>query len=487
MTLKKILCLVAILTLTVFATVSCNLFGNGGGDDEPGTDPGAVTVKSIYIVDGTTPERCIKGEVIDTSSVKVMAVYTDNTEKELSITDVNLSVSDTSKAGTATITAKYGDFFTTKQIPVVELRGILITKIAGVNYNKNIKKLNVNVEVGATIDYSDLTLELTYSNGVDVMQEVIEYSDDAGITVNIPETTIPGSYPITVEYQGATSADDRCTLIISNSLLSLEYVEGSVSNYFTVTSKQDAATIELIATYADGSSVVVTKDDGVTVSNITTSEVGTFSYTASFGGMSVTVPYTVISDIVLTGITVKPGSFNLTYKIGDEVSALANMILSVNYSDGRSTEIAAVNAEDPAHPITVIGYDNITTAASGTFTLTIMYNDGIDDKSFNIPVTVMDYTSIRVEGIENCTIGTGNGAFNLKNIKVFAVYPDGTEIEIDADKFSVLGTVKNNVAGVYTIVVSYKNLKQTFAITVSDTYADDLDNTDNLTPEVSLG
>lgn len=485
MTLKKILCLIAILTLTVFATVSCNLFGNGG-DDQPGDDP-VTTVKSIYIVDGTTPERCLKGEVIDTSSIKVMAVYSDNTEVELSATDINFSVSDTSKAGTATVTARYKDLLATKQIPVVELRGILITKIAGINYNKNIKKLNINVEVGATVNYSDLTLELTYSNGIDVMQETLTYSENAGITVNIPETTTPGSYPVTVEYGGVKSADDRCTLIISNSLLNLEYVDGSVSNYFTVTSKQTGDTIELLATYADGTSVVVTKDDGVTVSKIDTSAIGNFTYTASFGGMSVTIPYTVISDIVITDITVDTTTFNLTYKIGDTVSALDAMKLTVHYSDGRTTELSAVNANDPNHPVRIVGYESISTAEAGTFTLSIMYDDGIDSKSFNIPVTVMDYTSIRVEGIENCTIGTGNGAFNLNGIRVWAVYPDGTEIEIDKDEFSVLGTVKNNVAGTYIIVVSYNNLKETFVIIVSDTFVDDTDNESNLTPEVPLG
>ena len=473
MTLKKILCLIAILTLTVFATVSCNLFGNGG-DDQPGDDP-VTTVKSIYIVDGTTPERCLKGEVIDTSSIKVMAVYTDNTEVELSATDINFSVSDTSKAGTATVTARYKDFLATKQIPVVELRGILITKIAGINYNKNIKKLNINVEVGATVDYSDLTLELTYSNGIDVMQDTLTYSENAGITVNIPETTTPGSYPVTVEYSGVKSADDRCTLIISNSLLNLEYVDGSVSNYFTVTSKQTGDTIELLATYADGTSVVVTKNDGVNVSKIDTSAIGNFTYTASFGGMSV------------TDITVDTTTFNITYKIGDTVSALDAMKLTVHYSDGKTTELSAVNANDPNHPVRIVGYESISTAEAGTFTLSIMYDDGVDSKSFNIPVTVMDYTSIRVEGIENCTIGTGNGAFNLNGIRVWAVYPDGTEIEIDADEFSVLGTVKNNVAGTYIIVVSYNNLKETFVIIVSDTFVDDTDNESNLTPEVPLG
>ena len=99
MTLKKTLCLVLTLLLTIVCAVSCN----------PQEDPGKATLTKLEIDPLSIATDCYVGGTINTSTIKAIATYSDGTIKEIGADSLTVVAQpDTTTAGQTTLTVSYG-------------------------------------------------------------------------------------------------------------------------------------------------------------------------------------------------------------------------------------------------------------------------------------------------------------------------------------------------------------------------------------------
>ena len=91
---------------TIFMIVGCSS-GTEGGSGE------AKTLKSIYIASAPSKTSYTVGDIIDTTGLKVIALYSDNFEVDVT-KSVTISGFDSKTTGTKTVTVSYTEASVTK-------------------------------------------------------------------------------------------------------------------------------------------------------------------------------------------------------------------------------------------------------------------------------------------------------------------------------------------------------------------------------------
>lgn len=174
--------------LVPFSLLLTLLMGcNSNNNNTPGTVVPEVKLESISFVAPTKTEYKV-GEELDLEGLRVFAHYSDETKKELSDNEYQVTGFDSSKMGEVEITIIFQDF--TKTFTVTIIENVTLVSIFIVEPDKTIYK------VGEELDLTGFQLMAKYSNDEEKEIPESEYQ------ISGFDSSKPGEIIINVSYQG---------------------------------------------------------------------------------------------------------------------------------------------------------------------------------------------------------------------------------------------------------------------------------------------
>ena len=360
MALKKIMCLILMVVLSVLCIASCDF----GTTEEPPTPEKTIT--KIEYVNGSMDTTITAGDTLNTSGLKIKVIYSDGSSAEVGVNQLTLSRVDTFIAGTKKLTITYEGFKTEVSI-VVEAVSAPATPTA----ITNIKGFPTALSIGDSFSTAATTATVSFSDGssknVGIAGGLIV--DDSAVN-----TAKSGTYYVYVSYEGCTPVPVAVT--VSATLVGIELDAASINTQFFQGDTVNLSAMKVYAVYSDNEKVRLNASDLVVDSAaITTDTIGersfTITYTVDSEDYVITVPYTVVKKPIR--IEIDEASVNATVALGGAVDTSA-IAVKVIYSDEteETVEIAALQ----------IG--SVSTSTAGEKTLTVRYGDLTD----SITITV---------------------------------------------------------------------------------------------------
>ena len=219
-------------------------------------------------------------------------------------------------------------------------------------------------------------------------------------------------------------------------------------NTYWVGEELDLTGMSVTATYSDDTTEVITA--GYTVTGYDANTAGQQTVTVTYEGFTATFAVTV-NEIVLVGITVTPPT-KTDYAYG-EVLNLDGMQVIVNWSDGRTEEVAdgytveGFDANTPGEQIITVTYEGFT----ATFTVTV---EAAPVVLIGIYVTAPDKTEY-----------AWGEMLDLTGMTVTGNYSDGSSHGI-TEGYIVTG-FDPEVVGQQWVSVTYEGCSMSFSVTVA--------------------
>ena len=360
------------------------------------------------------------GEELDLTGMKVLAVYSDGSEKD--VTDqVVLTGYDANTPGMQTVVVTFESewvtFTATVSAPVIT--GIAVTAPTKTEYWK-----------GEELDTTGMVVTAAYSNG---SEEIV--TEDADVTGYDPGT--PGEQTVTVTYEGMTAT---FTVTVNEIVLIGIYVTAPDKTEYLLGEPLDLTGMVVTGNYSDGSSHGIT--NGYTVSGYDPNVAGVQWVSVSYDGCSMAFPVTVIAPaedatLMLGQVTAVPGetvAVQLTMK-GNP--GIASAKLKVHFDSDLLTLTAvedggilgeAVHKPELTQPYTLCWANDLATenyyhngvlatlyftvaedAAPGEYPITLSYgtnNGDIMDADLNDVYFEVENGSVIVENVQEEDDGT---------------------------------------------------------------------------------
>ena len=250
----------------------------------------APTLSSLTLQAPTKTSYYV-GDAVSTSGMKVTAVYSDNSTKDVT-SDATVSGLSTDSAGTKTVTVSYGGKSATFNITVtaVTLSSIAVTT----------KPTKTSYFVGENFSSAGAVVTAAYNNGK--TQNVTSNTTFSGF-----DGSKTGTQTITATYSGKTATFTVTVTAVTVSSLTL--VSKPTKTTYNVGESFSSSGAKITATYNNGTTSDVTSS--VTYSGFSSSSAGTKTITASYGGKSVTFTVTVTSVPLANDSTVSATSLAL--------------------------------------------------------------------------------------------------------------------------------------------------------------------------------
>ena len=288
------------------------------------------------------PALVNKGEALNTSAVKVLVTFSDNSTREVGIADgVTVSAADTTTGGDKKLTVSYlGE----EAEVSYHVKAVYQISIFGGSVDSDLRN-------GYAVDYSGLILEITYTNGT---KEQKKASELTGVTYTGTEVNAT-SFGVT--YEGAT-ASMQLKLI---NIVSVSALNNTVPSTVLQGATMLYDSMKLTVIYDNGDVYLVGNDDPkLSISQIDVNIPGTHAVTFTYFG------YTTSVSILVKGVKsveIIEGVLT-TINVGQELDT-SKILVRVMYTDG--TYFYA----DITSPYLEIG--SIDTETEGTKTLVVKY------------------------------------------------------------------------------------------------------------------
>ena len=398
-------------------------------------------VSNLKIVDGTFKYEYEVGETVDLSGLKVIATYSDGSEREIASDKLTLGTIDTSTTGTKKFTVEFGGYTLTVEVKVTKT--IVAPQVTLESIAIDPTSVSSKVKVGETYSTADLKVTATYS---DNSKKDIALAD---LTVTAPDTATAGAKKLTVSYEGKTA--ELAVTVVGVKSLTLIGAPASVNKG------------ETLATSGITASVVYTDDTSETLANekltfaaFDTAEAGLKTLTATYldGQATASIPVIEAISINVSGVN----------------------DFTTNIPDGQNIDLAAVKA---AATISVnYGYgETIVTTEAVADTSTLTVTDGEVEGVRYLTFTYAGLTkSIQVlEGaavIESIALNFGTAknyvaqdhAFATAGIYLVATYTNDTTANI-TEGFT-LSAIATTAAGEQTLTATYDGKTATATVYV---------------------
>lgn len=213
----------------------------------------------------------------------------------------------------------------------------------------------------------------------------------------------------------------------------------------------DKESIELIATYSDGSTKSINRE--FTCTPMTLSETGTQIVTVSYGGEETSF-HVLVQNKAVTEIAIQNEPAKMTYYV-DETLDTAGLTLKLIYNDG-STEI--ISSGFTCSPTTLRN--------AGTQTVTVRY--GTVTTSYKVTVQEKTVAGISIRTMPKKTTYFVGETLNTSGLTLTATYNDGSTETISSG-FTCDPSVLNTV-GTQTVTVSYGGKSAHFSVTIEEVF-----------------
>lgn len=412
-----------------------------------------LTLKNIAIVFQPTKTKYYPGEVFDTSGIKVTAIYSDNSVKD--VTDsVTYSSPDMTTPGTKTVTVFYEGMSLTFDITVMqaEVTGIEVTALP----------YKTNYFAGEVFSSNGCDITASFSDGTTrIVTDSAIFSE--------PDMSMAGAKDVTVTYGGcSTNFGINVTeaTVIGISITSLPYrTEYLVGEEFSTNG------IVVTAALNNGTSIDVTNSVTYTTPDMSTA--GAKDITVTYGGYSTNYSINVTEPVnTIERIDFNPPA-KTSYATGEQLD-VDSMSVTVYYSDGTS-EIVTDKA-------VVTGFDSST---AGTKNVTVTYNGS--EWTFTVYVEEIRAVALELTAPLKTEYKQGE-TLDLTGFTVIAEFSDGTKADV-TQQSEISGFDGNTVGAVY-ITVTYAALSTGFSVNVTENISEiavgDADGDGRITTKDSL-
>lgn len=274
----------------------------------------------------------------------------------------------------------------------------------------------ITVEGGSTVGLNFTYMNAGYINANNQNPDRIGVATTVQITA---DSLVFQDYNKSGEYNGDYSHNVTVTRNNAASTPTLESIAISGESSYTV---GEELALTVTATYSDGSTKDVTADAELTGYDM--DNAGTYTVTATFGGMNATY-IIAVADPYVTGITVTAPT-TVTYDQGDELDT-TGMVVTATYNNGDTADIT--------DSVTLSGYDMNTV---GTQTVTVSYLAATGHTwttSFEITVNEALADDVTLESMKITTGPTTteyqvNDALDISGMVVTATFSDNTTKEL---------------------------------------------------------
>ncbi|WP_438435069.1 Ig-like domain-containing protein [Gorillibacterium sp. sgz500922] len=355
-------------------------------------------------------------EVGDSLSLSSTAVYTDGSTAVVTVsttwTSENSSVASvyngtiTAKAeGTAILTAVYHNQSQAVQVTVTK-------KVKSLTKSK--QKLEIRLQDKATVE-----LTATYSdNSTEEVRSKADWSssdDDVATVVNGVVTGVgSGSATITAKLGSQTTSIPVYVELVKR----LDLSESSLSLLL-----KEKNTLELIATYPDGTTRNVAADADWTTSDSTVADVirgtvtgykaGTATLTAAYGGKSTTIAVNVDATSKLDVSE---------QKLFLHKNSQKQLKLTAVYPNGTSTDVTSLATWGSSNEaVATVANGSVAAVAPGSVTITATY--GTKKVTVNVDVNIPRYLELSDDSVSM-------KAKETAAISLMATYLDGTREDV---------------------------------------------------------
>ncbi len=329
------------------------------------TATAAVKVLPITKLDVSGIETSVyKGNKLDTSAIKVLVTFSDGVNtltREVGAKDVTVSDTDTSSGGDKKLTVTY-----LGSKAEVEYHVITVSKIEifGGSVDSEVRR-------GYAVDYSNLVLNITYSNGHSEQKKASELT---GVTY---EGADAGSARFVVAYEG-------CTAELALSVINVVRISALNNTVPAVIEQGKAFPYDSIrlSVYYDNGDVYLVKvgQDGninvlmtPTVFDTTTSGMKAISFEYSDGSATFTTSVNIwVKGVVKVEIV---GGILDMVTVGHDVDT-SEILVKVTYDDGTYVYVNSTNPNLIVHSVDTSKVGDVTlkvefSGVIGTMTITV--------------------------------------------------------------------------------------------------------------------
>ena len=388
-------------------------------------------VKDIVLTP-PTKVKYVEGQSLDLTGGKVIVSYNDDTSEKIDLTSDMVSGYDKDHLGKQTITVTYQGKTATFEVEVIKKEATKIELVTPPDKVEYIRGQKLNLE-GARI-------KVTYNDGdtklIDVTEKMCSGFD----------SSLLGQKIVTITYENKTTTFE--VNIIERVITSIK-VEGIVKTKYVEGQSLDLTGGKVIVSYNDDTSEEIDLTSDM-ISGYDKDHLGKQTITVTYQGKTATFEVEVIKKEA-TKIELVTLPDKVEYIRGQKLDPDGARI-KVTYNDG-DTKLIDVTEKMCS------GFDS---SSLGQKTVTITYEN--KTVSFTVNVVERILTLITTDGAIKTEYIEGQ-PLDISNLKVIALYNDGTSEVIDASMDMISG-YDANVIGKQTITVTYKGKTTTFEINV---------------------
>ena len=379
-------------------------------------DPNAVKHLS-YKIDATDVKKdYLVGDTVDFAGIKVSEIMTDNSVVAIDdLTKLSYEYDAntiTATTGNKTIAVKYNG----------ENAGTITIKVDYpdvVAEKPDFSNVKTDYMKGEAVDFSGLSITLTYENGKTETVNTFNYDVDLDtITGTVGTKTIKASYTDPV-----SSVDSDITFNINvDGIVGYRMDTKNVKKDYYRDDEVSFAGIDVVADYRFGNDVSIAFEDLTFVHDADlTAESGTKEITVKHGDAVVGKFAINVGDIHATA-TPDLTNVDLSYRVGEAVS-LEGLAVKVTYDNG-----------DPEKNLTLADFTVASdisdiTSASGTKQITLKYLDDVTESEVivYVDITVHGITGYEVIANEMKTEYIVGDTLDYTGLSILAAYSDGGE------------------------------------------------------------
>ncbi|MFI3229620.1 MAG: bacterial Ig-like domain-containing protein, partial [Bacillota bacterium] len=425
---KLILVVMMIIVMVVFGLVACG-----------------ASLTGIELKSGSLESTVTQGDTFDTSTAIVYATYSNNSQEEITASDLTFSDVNTSAVGTVQLTISYEEFSIVHNITVQEKAAELGETVISLTVQEG--TIPNKVAVGGTLDLSGAIVVATMDDGV---TKTLTSSD---LTFTTISTATAGTQTLRISYGGKTIAYSVEVVAGGTGLediATLAVEAGSVANIVQYDGSLDLSELVLIATYGNGTIVNITA--GYIITGLDVNQVGVQTITFTYGDISVDFTVTVTADAsqkaaIATAIELSTAPASVVNRLAE--LDLSAVVARVTFMDGMASSFSYSD-------LTITEADTDTI---GTKSITISYTDIYD----NVVSCTHTYEVVALlsETAASITVTSGtlankvaqNDTLDTTNADIKVVYADGS-----SSAQTVTVTLDSSILGAATAVLSFTDV-----------------------------
>lgn len=406
-----------------------------------------VTLKQIQISSTNHKTIYFVGEEIDTTNLKINAIYSNGTNTNIDVKkDIITGFDSSTPTELQTLTITYLNKTTSYNISIIVQPSKLIDNIALISTNHKIQYF-----VGDNLDTSNLLIKITYQDS-----STKDIAVTADMISGFNSTTETESQILTIIYLEKTTTFEIS--IKNTSLIKLEIESTNHKTNYYVNEELDLDNLRIIGTYDNGKQTVSTVSSkmvtGFDSSSINTSQTLTITYKGA------TVTYTIsINEAPLTKLEVMSTSHKTSYYI-DDILDVSNLTIKATYAN-KTSEIIIVTED------MVTGFDS--SYATDAQTITITYCD--NTTTFSIRIKSGSIYKIEVNSNSHKATYFVGEEFDTTNLFIDIYYGifDKKNTPTPVSKDMISGFDSSSIKYSQSIKITYKDKSCTFTIGIVTT------------------